>query len=98
MLLLLLRFIALTFLPENITSSKMRILARICKTVILVFSVITPKWLNTRSAELYACFLVFIIRYYILPVLFGYELTTPASLPFEYTVTSSLADLQAYLR
>lgn len=93
-----LRFLALTFLPEQLRFSRLKLFTALNKLVIRIFSPLTPRWLNTRSVELYICFMLFIIRFYILPALLGYEVALPTALPAEKAVIEQLVALQNALR
>lgn len=80
------RFFAITLLPEQLTKGKLRFFARLNRLIFTVLSPATPHWINHRSLELYALFWLFMIRYYLLPLLIGYQIHLPTEMPFELAI------------
>ena len=54
---------------------------------------ITPRFLSERAKPLYLAMLVLVIRYYLLPFIFGYRVSEVTSLPFEALVTSAVTEI-----
>ena len=81
------RFLALTLLPDTLTSGKLRALAKVNQIIFTILSPVTPAWINHRSLELYALFWLFLIRYYLLPLVIGYDIYLPSQMPFELAIS-----------
>lgn len=54
---------------------------------------ITPRFLSERAKPLYLAMLVLVIRYYLLPFIFGYRVSEVTTLPFEALVTSAVTEI-----
>ena len=54
---------------------------------------ITPGFLSERAKPLYLAMLVLVIRYYLLPFIFGYRVSEVTTLPFEALVTSAVTEI-----
>ena len=80
------RFCALTLLPDSLTSGKLRVLAKLNQIIFTILSPVTPAWINHRLLELYAQFWLFVIRYYLLPLVIGYDIYLPSQMPFEMAI------------
>ena len=83
---LILRLVILTFVTETINSGRLRLLSTLTSAVLTALKPLTPRRLNRRASEAYAIFSVFLVRYYALPALLGYEMRGITSLPFEKAV------------
>jgi len=80
------RFCALTLLPEQLTKGRLPFLSRLNTILFRILSPVTPHWINHRSLELYALFWLFMIRYYLLPLVIGYQIYLPTEMPFERAI------------
>lgn len=98
MLIMIVRFLTLTLSSDHAKYSKFRFIQTVSTATTFTFAWLTPASLNARARLLFVCFLLFIIRYYILPSLLGYEVRTPSQLPFESSLLMMLSDLQDYVR
>ena len=54
---------------------------------------ITPRFLSERTKPLYLALLVLLIRFYLLPFIFGYRVSEVTALPFEALVTSAVTEI-----
>ena len=54
---------------------------------------ITPQFLSERAKPLYLALLVLLIRFYLLPFIFGYRVSEVTALPFEALVTSAVTEI-----
>ena len=61
--------------------------------VIRLLRLVTPAVLTPAARSLYAAFLLFLLRYYGLPVLNNYPVDGLANLPFEYHLAAGLSAL-----
>ena len=79
----LVRFAVMALFGDN---PPMRVLLRyvqLTNIVIRLLSLVTPAVLTPAAQSLYAAFLLFLLRYYGLPVLNNYPVDGLANLPFE---------------
>ena len=61
--------------------------------VIRLLRLVTPAVLTPAARSLYAAFLLFLLRYYGLPLLNNYTVDRPANLPFEDHLAAGLSAL-----
>jgi len=54
---------------------------------------ITPRFLSERTKPLYLALLVLLIRFHLLPFIFGYRVSEVTALPFEALVTSAITEI-----
>ncbi|MDA8915069.1 hypothetical protein N9J51_02240 [Alphaproteobacteria bacterium] len=54
---------------------------------------ITPRFLSERAKPLYLALLVLLIRFYLLPFIFGHRVSEVTALPFEALVTSAITEI-----
>ena len=54
---------------------------------------ITPRFLSERTKPLYLALLVLLIRFHLLPFIFGYRVSEVTALPFEALVTSAVTEI-----
>ena len=66
---------------------------RLTDIVIRLLRLVTPAVLTPAARSLYAAFLLFLLRYYGLPVLNNYPVDGLANLPFEYHLAAGLSAL-----
>ena len=71
---LILRFIYGIFLPENSKLAGVHHLNRVTNPIIALFGFMTHNLIILRVRPLYVAFFILVIRFYILPVIFGYEI------------------------
>ena len=80
---LILRFIYGIFLPENSRLLGVNHLNRTTDHVIRLFEIVTHDRIISRVRPLYVGFLLFAIRFYVLPTAFGYEIDGMQDLSLE---------------
>ena len=54
---------------------------------------ITPQFLSERAKPLYLALLMLLMRFYLLPFIFGYRVSEVTALPFEALVTSAVTEI-----
>jgi len=82
MWILILRFIVLIFAKPNSNTLILKQILAIGERLLRWFSFLIPKTLNERAHELYLAFCLFMLRYYVLPLIANYDIGG-FSLPFE---------------
>ena len=89
----LVRFAMMALFGDN---PPIRVLLRyvqLTDIVIRLLRLVTPAVLTPAARSLYAAFLLFLLRYYGLPVLNNYPVDGLANLPFEYHLAAGLSAL-----
>ena len=88
MWLMLARFAILIFVSEQSTVPVLRQIIAGGGRILRAIGLIILGWLNIRAHDLYLAFLLFLIRYYVLPTLADYPLNTPGDMPMETQLAS----------
>lgn len=91
--LLILRFIYGIFLPENSRFAGVHHINRLTNPLIGLFGFMTHDMIIARVRPLYAGFFILVIRFYILPTAFGYEIEGLHQLSLEALILMGLAAL-----
>jgi hypothetical protein len=76
----------------------MRMFARITDPILKSTQAITPNFLIDRLKPLYIAWLLFILRFYILPIGLGYIITGILSLPLEGGIADLFDDFWGAIR
>ena len=88
---LILRFIYGIFLPENSRLLGVNHLNRVTDRLIRLFAIVTHDRIINRVRPLYVGFLLFAIRFYVLPTAFDYQIEGIQDLSLEAIVLAVLA-------
>jgi hypothetical protein len=78
------------FLPEDSSFFFMRFFVRSTDPVIRAFDIVTPGFLVRPLVPLYVAWFFFIIRFYAMPWLLGYEVMGMLSFPLEGEIARSI--------
>ena len=89
----LVRFAMMVLFGDNPTVRVFLSYVQLTDIVIRLLSLVTPAVLTPAARSLYAAFLLFLLRYYGLPVLNNYPIDGLANLPFEYHLAAGLSAL-----
>ena len=90
---MLLRFAAMVLFGDNPPIRALFSYVQLTDIVIRLLRLVTPAVLTPAARSLYAAFLLFLLRYYGLPVLNNYPVDGLANLPFEYHLAAGLSAL-----
>ena len=71
----------------------MRLLRGLTAPVYAVISVIKPAFIISRLMPLYAAAILFILRYYVLPLVVGFDVWSFSDMPLERLLLSAKSDL-----
>ena len=71
----------------------LRVLRSVNSPIHQAINLIKPSFIITRLTPLYCAFVMFIFRYYILPLLVGYEVWNFYDMPLERLLLSASGDL-----
>jgi len=88
-----LRFVLAMFIKEDSRLGLMRALNTIVMPPTRAVMMLAPRWVIDRTAPLYLAFLLFIIRYYVLPLVIGYDVPGFGAMPLEGLLLSVRAEI-----
>jgi uncharacterized protein YggT (Ycf19 family) len=88
----LLRFLLTVFIKEDSKLGPMRALATFTSPVMAAVRFITPNWIIERIAPLYAAIVLMVLRYYLFPMLVGYDVLSFTNMPLESMILSVYFD------
>ena len=88
----ILRFLLSMVLSEDGRTGPMRLLNAVVMPPMRMVALITPTWVIDRAAPLYLAFLLFILRYYVAPLIVSYDIYSVTSLPLEHLLMSAIAE------
>jgi hypothetical protein len=86
------RFLFIIFVKEDSRILPMRILVGFTSPVMALIKFVKPDWMIDRLAPLYAAITLLILRYYLFPLLIGYDVTGFGNMPLEAMVLSVYHD------
>ena len=78
------------FLPENSTFFFMQFFVRVTNPLLRLFRVVTPSFLIPALVPLFIAWFFFMIRFYFMPWLMGYEVMGMLSFPLEGEIARSI--------
>ena len=94
---MLLRFAVIVLFGENPPIRALLSYVQLTDIVIRLFKLVTPAVVTPAARSLYAAFLLFLLRYYGLPVLNNYPVDGLANLPFEDHLAAGLSALSGVI-
>jgi len=86
----LVRFVVMVLFGDNLPKRALLSYVQLTDIVIRLLRLVTPAVLTPAARSLYAAFLLFLLRYYGLPLLNNYTVDRPANLPFEAHLAAGL--------
>ncbi|MEC8642593.1 MAG: hypothetical protein VXZ67_06765 [Pseudomonadota bacterium] len=89
----ILRFLLSMFVKEDSRLGLMRVLNAVVMPPTRAAVMVAPRWVIERTGPLYLSFLLFIARYYILPLVVGYDVTGFGAMPLEGLLLSVRAEV-----
>ena len=89
----LVRFAVMVLFGNNLPKQALPSYVRLTDIVIPLLRLVTPAVLTPAARSLYAAFLLFLLRYYGLPVLNNYPVNGLANLPFEVHLAAGFSAL-----
>ena len=87
-----LRFLLSMFVKEDSRLGLMRALNTLVMPPTRAAMMLAPRWVLERTGPLYLAFMLFIARYYILPLAVGYDVPGFGAMPLEGLVLSVRAE------
>jgi hypothetical protein len=86
-------FLLVVVMKEDSSFGFLRALRSINAPVHIIIDLIRPSIIITRLAPLYAAIILFILRYYLLPLLIGFDVWNFYDMPLERLLLSAKSDL-----
>ena len=86
-------FLLIIVMNEGSTFSLLRLLQGLNAPIYVTISLIKPAFIISRLLPLYAAVILFIIRYYVLPLVAGYDVWSFDDMPLERLLLSAKSDL-----
>lgn len=86
-------FLITVVMREDSAFIILRILRSVNSPIHRAISLIKPNFIITRLTPLYCALVLFILRYYLLPLLVGFDVWNFYDMPLERLLLSALADL-----
>ena len=90
---MLVRFVMMVLFGDNPPKRALLSSVQLTSIVIRLVRLVTPAVLTPAARSLYAAFLLFLVRYYGLPVVNNYPVDGLANLPFEDHLAAGLSAL-----
>ena len=81
------------FLRDNSRLALLRIIHSINMPILFLTGLIKPAFINDRLAPLYAALVLFIARYYLFPLIIGFDVESFSQMPLEKMFFSAKADM-----
>ena len=88
-----LQFLLGIFISENSRLRFVQIIRGVNTPVLMLTNLIRPGFAIDRLAPLYAALIVFIARYYLFPLIIGFDVESFAQMPLEKLLLSARTDL-----
>ena len=89
----ILRFLLSMVMKEDSKAALMRILNAMVMPATRLVMMAAPRWVIDRTGPLYLAFLVFILRYYVVPLIVGYDVVAVTALPLEQLLLSARSEI-----
>ena len=86
-------FLLIIVMTEGSGFSLLRLLHGLNAPIYVTISFINPAFIISRLVPLYAAVILFIIRYYVLPLVVGYDVWSFDNMPLERLLLAAKSDL-----
>ena len=90
---MLAQFVLGIFLRDDSRLALVRLIHGLNTPILFISGSIQPAFINDRLAPVYAALVLFIARYYLLPLIIGFEVESFSQMPLEKLLLSAKADL-----
>ena len=90
---MLAQFILGIFLRDDSRLALVRLIRGLNTPILFMSGLIQHAFINDRLAPVYAALVLFIARYYLLPLIIGFEVESFSQMPLEKLLLSAKADL-----
>jgi hypothetical protein len=89
----ILQFVLAIFTRDDSRVAVIRITRGLNQPIIAITGLFRPHFINDRLATVYAAFILFMARYYLLPLIIGYDVESFTQMPLEKLLLSAKSDL-----
>ena len=90
---MLVQFVLSIFLHNDSRLALFSIIRGLNMPILFLTGLIQPAFINERLAPLYAALVLFIARYYLFPLVIGFDVENFAQMPLEKLLLSAKSDL-----
>ena len=90
---MLAQFVLDIFLRDDSRLALMRLIRGLNTPILFVLGLTQPSFINDRLATVYAALVLFIARYYLFPLIIGFDVESFSQMPLEKLLLSAKADL-----
>ena len=87
------QFLLSIFLPNDNRLALLRIIRGLNTPILFLVDLVQPAFINERLAPLYAALVLFIARYYLFPLIIGFNVESFSQMPLEKLLLSAKSDL-----
>ena len=87
------QFVLDIFLHDDSRLALLRIIRGLNAPILFFTGLIKPAFINDRLAPLYGAMVIFIARYYLFPLIIGFDVESFSQMPLEKLLFSAKADL-----
>ena len=87
------QFVLCIFIRDDSRLAPLRIIRGLNTPILLVTGLVQPAFIDDRLAPLYGALVLFIARYYLFPLLIGFDIESFSQMPLEKLLLSAKADL-----
>jgi len=87
------RFVLLIFIGEDSRTPVMRILNATIGPLLRAIESAGPSWLSYRIVPLLLVGIILVLRYYLMPIVFGYEVRGITDLPLENLIAGAVSEI-----
>ena len=90
---MLAQFVLCIFLRDDSRLALVRLIRGLNTPILFISGLIQPPFINDRLAPVYAALVLFIARYYLFPLIIGFDVENFSQMPLEKLLLSAKGDL-----
>ena len=90
---MLAQFVLGIFLRDDSRLALVRLIRGLNTPILVISGLIQPAFINDRLAPVYAALVLFIARYYLFPLIIGFDVESFSQMPLERLLLAAKADL-----
>ena len=88
------QFVLGIFLRDDSRLTLVRLIRGLNTPILFISGLIQPSFINDRLAPVYSALVLFIARYYLFPLIIGFDVESFSQMPLEKLLLSAKADLR----
>ena len=90
---MLAHFVLGIFLRDDSRLALVRLIRGLNTPILFILELVQPAFINDRLAPVYAALVLFIARYYLFPLIIGFDVESFSQMPLEKLLLSAKADM-----